>query len=256
MNRNSLIKRMVYLSYVSKEGHLGSSLSILDILYVLYKNFIFNKEDKNECNRFILSKGHASLALYTILNEFNFLSEDINNFCKFNSLLGGHPCDKLPFVEASTGSLGHGLPIAIGIALGYKILNKNERVFVLIGDGEMNEGSIWESLLLAAHHNLNNLTCIMDYNHSGDRALKLDNVCQKISSFNWNCMEINGHDHDIILNSLNHVDTHRPIFIIANTIKGKGISFMENNPEWHHKAPDLDQIQAIHRELDATASGL
>lgn len=250
MNTKALIKTMVTLAHVSKEGHLGSSLSILDILHVLYKNFIFNNKDKNECNRFILSKGHASLALYAVLNEFNLLTEDINNFCKFNSLLGGHPCDKLPGVEASTGSLGHGLPMAIGIALGYRILNKDKRVFVLIGDGEMNEGSVWESLLLAAHHNLSNLTCIMDYNHSGDRALKLDNVHQKISSFNWNCLEIDGHDHESIWNSLNHVDSSRPTFIIANTTKGKGISFMENNPEWHHKAPTQDQIQAIHRELE------
>jgi transketolase len=250
MNRNALVKKMVDLSHDSKEGHLGSSLSILDILYVLYKNFTFIKEDKNESNRFILSKGHASLALYAILNEFNFLGEDISNFCKFNSLLGGHPCDKLPGVEASTGSLGHGLPIAIGIALGYKILNKDKRVFVLIGDGEMNEGSVWESLLLAAHHNLNNLTCIMDYNHSGDRALKLDNIFKKISSFNWNCVEVDGHNHSNILNCLNHVDEYRPTFIIANTIKGKGISFMENNPEWHHKSPNSDQMQAIYKELD------
>ena len=244
-----LIRQIVELSNKSKEGHIASSLSILDILYILYRDFIYKEAKKNSSNRFILSKGHASLAYYVILNEFNLLEEPLENFCKFDSLLGGHPSDKLDAVEASTGSLGHGLPIAVGMALGYKIKKNSNHIFVIIGDGEMNEGTIWESLLLASNHNLNNLTCILDYNHSNDRALKLDNIIKKINAFNWDCIEINGHDHGEIQKGLSSRHDHKPTFIVANTIKGKGISFMENTPEWHHKSPDDEQLKAILKEL-------
>lgn len=250
--KNKLIKKIIKLSYKSREGHIGSSLSVLDILYILYRDFLpkNNFKNKNEYNRFILSKGHASLALYVILEHFNLLTEDVNNFCQFNSLLGGHPCDKLSNVEASTGSLGHGLPLGVGMALGYKIIgNLKSRIYVVVGDGEMNEGSIWEALLLAANHNLNNLTCIIDYNHSNDRALKLDNLRKKIEAFNWDCFEINGHDYNEIRDSLFKRNDTKPTCIIANTIKGKGISFMENNPEWHHKAPNEKEYVEILNEL-------
>jgi len=244
-----LVRQIVELSNKSKEGHIASSLSILDILYILYRDFIYKEAKKNSSNRFILSKGHASLAYYVILNEFNLLEEPLENFCKFDSLLGGHPSDKLNAVEASTGSLGHGLPIAVGMALGYKIKKNSNHIYVIIGDGEMNEGTIWESLLLASNHNLNNLTYILDYNHSNDRALKLDNIIKKINAFNWDCIEINGHDHDEIQKGLSSRHNHKPTFIVANTIKGKGISFMENNPEWHHKSPDDLQLKHILKEL-------
>jgi transketolase len=240
-----LIEEIIKVSHKSREGHIGSSLSILDILYVLYKHFITYSEDRNTTNRFILSKGHASLGYYAVLSEFGLLDEPIQNFCEFNSLVGGHPSDKLKAVEASTGSLGHGLPIAVGIAMGYKIKKNTNRVFTIVGDGEMNEGSMWESLLLAANHNLNNLTCILDFNRSNDRALKLDNITQKVKSFNWNVIEIDGHNHEQIFEALNNTHTHQPTFIIASTIKGKGIPLMENNPEWHHKSPNDEQLTAI-----------
>jgi len=246
MNMNKIIQRIVELSYKSKEGHLGSSLSVLDILYILYKHFIVPKT--NDRNRFILSKGHASLGLYVILENFNLL-DNLDTFCKFDSKIGGHPSHILDEVEASTGSLGHGLPIAIGMALAYKINNYKSHIFVVVGDGEMNEGSIWEGLLLAAQHKLNNITCILDYNRSNDRALKLDNVVDKINAFNWNCIEINGHDHQSILDSLSAKHEEKPTFIVANTVKGKGISFMENNPEWHHKSPNEEEYQKILQEL-------
>jgi len=188
-----IIKDIVDAAYISKEGHIASSLSILDILYVLYDQILDINPIKSELNdrdRLILSKGHASLGLYAILNHFDLINHNLNNFCQFNSILGGHPSDKIPFVEASTGSLGHGLPQGVGVAMGYKIQNFNHNVYVIIGDGETNEGTIWESALLASHHNLNNLYCIMDYNHSGDRALKIDNIIDKFKSFNWNCQEI------------------------------------------------------------------
>jgi len=237
--KNKIIQRIVEVSHLSREGHIGSSLSILDLLYIIYNNFI------GENNYFILSKGHASLGLYAILEHFNLLDEDLLNFCKFNSKLGGHPTNKLKNVFASTGSLGHGLPIGVGVALGEKIKKTNKKVYVIIGDGESNEGTIWESALIASHHKLDNLYCIMDYNRSNDRALKLDNIVEKFKSFNWECCSIDGHNHTEIEESLNYNNSTKPKFILANTIKGKGITFMENNPEWHHKSPNKDELEQI-----------
>lgn len=236
--RQKLTKRIIDVSYNAKEGHIASSLSVLDILYVLYDKILNNK------NHFILSKGHASLGLYTILEHFNLLDGDLETYCKFNSKLGGHPSNKIKNITSSTGSLGHGLPIGVGIALGEKIKGSDNKVFVIIGDGESNEGTIWESALLAPNHNLNNLYCIMDYNHSNDRALKIDNVIDKFKSFNWYCIEIDGHNDNEILNALETV-SDKPVFILANTIKGKGSDIMENNPEWHHKSPTEEEYKII-----------
>ena len=242
---NKLIEQILKLSHKKKEGHIGSSLSILDIMYVLYDKFIVNND-----NKFILSKGHASLGLYVILDHFKLLKCDIETFCDFNSELGGHPCNKTESVETSAGSLGHGMPIAVGMALGYKIQNKNNRVFVLVGDGEANEGSIWESALLASHHKLNNLCCILDHNKSGDRAVKIDDVKKKFEAFNWKCFEVNGHDHAELLKVLSEDVSDAPVFILANTIKGNGVKAMENNPEWHHKSPTAEELELFIKELN------
>lgn len=237
--KNEIIKRIVDLNYKSKEGHIPSSLSIIDLLYVLYGK-IMKKDD-----HFILSKGHASLGLYTILEHFNLLEDNLDDFCSFNSKLGGHPSNKIKNVVASTGSLGHGLPIGVGIAMSEKIKNTNNNVYVIIGDGESNEGTIWESALLASNHKLDNLYCIMDYNHSNDRSLKLDSVTDKFKSFNWECVSIDGHNLDEISIALQKKHENKPIFILANTVKGKGISIMENNPEWHHKHPNDIEYKEI-----------
>lgn len=234
---NSLVKKIIDISRISKEGHIASSLSVLDILFVYYESFSKN-------NRLILSKGHASLGLYVILDHFGLLEYDLNEFCTFDGHIGGHPSDKLKGIVASTGSLGHGLPIGVGISLGNKIQNIESNTYVIIGDGESNEGTTWESALLASHHNLNNLYCIMDYNRSNDRAVKIDNVLDKFKSFNWNCVEINGHDRISIKSAL-EINSDKPTFILANTIKGKGIKIMENNPEWHHKSPNDEEYKAI-----------
>jgi len=240
---NKIIKKIVDTAYYSKDGHIPSSLSVLDILYVLYDKYI--KEYKNEDrNRLILSKGHASLGLYAILEEFGLLECELNDFCKYDSVIGGHPSDKIKNIEASTGSLGHGLPIGLGMSLSYKIQNYNSNIYVIIGDGESNEGTTWESALLASQHKLNNLYCIMDFNHSGDRALKIDSVTDKFKSFGWECVEIDGHNSIDIENSLK-TKSDKPIFILANTIKGKGIEMMENNPEWHHKSPNEEEYKKI-----------
>jgi transketolase len=242
-----LIKKIANLATLKKEGHIPSSLSILDIMYVLYDKILdveSIKQNKEDRDRFILSKGHASLGLYVILEHFGILKEDINTFCDFSSKLGGHPTDKIFGVESSTGSLGHGLPIGVGMALGYKIKGYKKKIYVLIGDGEANEGTIWESVLLANHHKLNNLICIIDYNHSNDRALTLGDLSSKFLHSGWNVWITDGHNQEEIYKIING-PSDRPLCIIANTIKGKGISFMENNHEWHHKTPNEQELNII-----------
>ena len=238
MNSTKLINRILELAHKSKEGHIPSSLSILDMLYVIYSHI--NNHDK-----FILSKGHAALGLYVTLEHFNKISTDsLNNFCSFNSDFGGHPCSYAESIEASTGSLGHGLPIAVGMAMAKKIKQDDGKVYVIIGDGECNEGTIWESALLASHHKLDNLYCFLDHNHSGDRAIDLTNISTKFSSFNWNSTIIDGHNHEQLSAYIEQTKlNNKPNIAICQTIKGHGISFMENNPEWHHKIPDLEIIE-------------
>ena len=174
-----LILKIIQLAFKGKEGHVPSALSILDLLDALYKKFI----SKSKFNKFVLSKGHGSLALYVILEKYKIINK-INNFCSFSSNFGGHPDkNKIRGVESSTGSLGHGFPFACGMALGKKVKKEKGKVFVLIGDGECNEGSIWETCLLANHHKLDNLICIVDHNKSTNRALIVDDLEKKFISF-------------------------------------------------------------------------
>lgn len=249
-NMKKMKEKIIEIAAKSGEGHIPSAFSILDILWVLYSQIL----DKDHVNKdhLILSKGHASLGLYAVLTEKGLIKqEEFDTFGEFNSILGGHPDrTKIPNVEASTGSLGHGLPIAVGIALGMKIKKQKNKVYSIIGDGESNEGTIWESALLASHHKLNNLYCIVDYNHSGDRALKLGDLKKKFKSFGWDTISINGHCHEEIYKALTK-KSDKPIAIIANTIKGYGSKIMENNPEWHHKSPDQEELEKILKELHA-----
>jgi transketolase len=245
MNRNKLVSKIIKLAYKSKEGHVPSSLSILDILYTIYND----KITKSNSNKFVLSKGHASLGLYVILDHFGILEDDLESFCSFDSLLGGHPTLKIKGVEASTGSLGHGMPIAVGMAMSKKIKNEDGDIFVLIGDGEANEGTIWESALLANHHNLNNLYCLIDYNHSTDRAIAYKDISAQFNSFGWDSMSIDGHDENQIKSAIN-TKRNKPMCIVCNTVKGKGCRLMENNPEWHHKTPTEQQIVEILQEIE------
>jgi transketolase len=255
MDKKELKKTIIDSAHKAKEGHIPSALSILDILIVLYDK-ILDIDPKNpesySRDRFVLSKGHASLGLYVILAKKGFFSHtNLYEFGKFESFLGGHPNrNKVPGVEASTGSLGHGLPIALGIALGLKIKKNNHKVYVLIGDGEANEGTVWESAMIAAHHNLNNLICIVDHNHSTDRAVKICELEDKFRSFGWEAKTIDGHDHEAIYEALTSLHTAKPTAIIAQTIKGKGIKMMENDPAWHHRFPTDEELEQILKELD------
>jgi len=243
-------KNILKLVYSSKASHLGSSFSCVDIIFVLYKFFIKKK------NIFILSKGHACLAYYCVLKEFNFISSrTLNSYGKNNSILMSHVSHKVPGIEFSTGSLGHGLPYATGRALAEKINKTNRNIYVLISDGELNEGTTWESLLFASFHKLNNLFVIVDYNkiQSIDltkNILKLEPLNTKFKSFNCKTKIINGHNINQIHKSLLKKDTNKPTVIIANTVKGKGVSFIENKILWHYRTPDKTELRLAMKELN------
>jgi transketolase len=251
---NELKRMIVKAAAQAGEGHIASAFSILDILCVLYDRILeFDPRNHRSAlrDRFILSKGHASLGLYAVLADKGFFkSSDITSFGKFESMFGGHPDrNKVPGVEASTGSLGHGFPMSVGVALGLRIKRSKGRVFTLIGDGESNEGSVWEAALLASHHKLSNLCCIVDYNHSTDRALLVEKLDEKFRAFGWETLVINGHDHKEICEALRKFPASKPLAIIAETVKGCGCKMMENNPAWHHKTPTKDELESILKEL-------
>lgn len=248
-----LKSKIILAAKHADEGHIPSAYSILDILYCLYillprvSNIDFRKEDV-----FVLSKGHASLALYAILEQALFIGPEwAETFGDFNSEFGGHPdmC-KISGVSASTGSLGHGLPFAIGKVLAKRINRKKSKIFCLIGDGELNEGTIWESLLLASHHKLSELTLIVDSNKTSERALALGNIESKLESFDFLVKRIDGHSHNSILEGLTNFSNTKPIALIAQTIKGFGIKEMENNPAWHHAVPSEDELDRFLIELE------
>jgi transketolase len=249
-----LRKLILEVGAIAQEGHIPSALSILDLVYVVYTKFLsieskgFAGTDKN---RFILSKGHASLGLYAVLHHVGIISEEeLLTFTKYDSKLGGHPDrNKIPNVELSTGSLGHGLPQAVGIANALALKCSPGQVYVLIGDGEANEGTVWESALLASHHRLQNLTCIIDNNLSTNRALEVPDFSRKFRAFGWEALEINGHDHSEISNALQFRTNRKPIAIVANTIKGFGVPSMESNPEWHHRSPNSDELALLIGEM-------
>lgn len=240
--------RALKTAFKSSEGHLASSFSVMDILFVLYKYLIMPHGDKNI---FILSKGHASLGFYAVLCQLGLIKQEtLDTFCEFDSALGGHPDrNKLRQAVASTGSLGHGVPQAVGVALARKIKNLPGQVFVLVGDGELNEGSVWEALLIASHHKLSNLTIIVDANRSSNRAVQMGDISLKLSAFGVRCETVDGHDHDSLRAALHLKSDGLPVGIIADTVKGKGVVEMEDNPAWHHAAPTQDQLDSFMKEL-------
>ena len=250
MSPNSLRLKIVELVYKSKEGHIPSAFSIVDIIYYIYR-----KRIKKNNSKFILSKGHGALALYVVLNYFKILKTKILNlYYKNNSLIGGHPEISLDGVEASTGSLGHGFSTAIGIAIALKIKkNSKKKIYVLVGDGECNEGPIWESAHIAANYDLDNLICIIDNNKSSKNLLPLDNLYKKWIAFGWHVLKANGHSVKSMDNAFKKIDKKKikkPSVIIANTIKGKGVNFMENNGKWHHKVPNKNELDKINKILN------
>lgn len=214
-----LRKRIIEVAYRDEMGHIPSALSILDLVYGVY-------EIKTDNDVFILSKGHGCMALYAVLESKGLLD--------WNSKLMGHPL-RGGAVMASTGSLGHGLPIAVGLALAKNIKGEEGRVFCLIGDGECNEGTIWESMMLASHHKLDNLTVIVDNNKSSTRALSLGSLPDKFHAFGASVWNIYGHRQDEIEQALKTIPKEKPLVIVAGTIKGKGVPMMEEDNSWHNR---------------------
>ena len=257
-------KNILKMVHAAKSGHPGGSLSGVDILTVLYQKSLNiprnweKSEDYANRDRFILSKGHASPLLYAILAEFGLIDEaDLLSFRKLGSKLQGHPArEHVLGVEASTGSLGQGLSIACGIAMGLKLDNNSANVVVYLGDGELQEGSCWEGFMQASHRKLNNLIAIIDRNNlqidgCTEDVMALGDLKSKLSSFGWDTIEINGHDYNEIFNAVEiGKKCDKPFAIIANTIKGKGVSFMENQAGWHGKAPNDEQLEQALKELN------
>lgn len=242
IRRNSL--RMVYQA---KASHIGGALSMVDILSVLYSsilNYDSSIPDWELRDRFILSKGHSCVSFYSTLALCGFFPlEELDEYGKDGSRLLSHTTHYVPGVELSAGSLGHGLPVGCGIALAAKRKKVSYRTYVLVGDGEMDEGSNWEALLFAAHFGLDNLCLIIDYNKiqslgATNDVLKLEPLKTKLEAFNLNVIQIDGHDHQALFNAFKSIESlkGKPSVIIADTIKGKGVSFMENQLLWHYKS--------------------
>ncbi len=251
---------LVRMLKVDNRGHIGPALSLFEILRVLYDD-VMRYDPKNPQwegrDTCILSKGHGCIALYAILADKGFFPmEELDRFCRKNGILGGHPeYGKVPGVEASTGALGHGLPIGVGTALATRIQNRDSKVFVVMGDGETNEGSVWEAAMCAGKHKLSNLTAIIDYNKIQSAGFTRDvqdmePMADKWRAFNFAVEEVDGHDVEALRKVFKKLplQTEKPTAIICHTVKGKGFSFTENAPKWHHQSgikPEIfEQMEA------------
>lgn len=257
-------RNILKMVHNAKSGHPGGSLSGADILTVLYEKCLnipanWDKDsDFDKRDRFIISKGHASPLLYAILAQHGIISKDeLLTFRKMNSKLQGHPArGYLPGIETSTGSLGQGLSVGCGIAMGLKLDKNPAKVVVYMGDGELQEGSCWEAFMQAAHRNLDNLIAIVDRNKlqidgCTENVMALGDVSEKIKAFGWNVIEIDGHNIEEIYSAVEKAkESDKPFAIIAKTIKGKGVSFMENQAGWHGKAPNDEQLELALKELE------
>jgi len=252
---------IIEIAHETETIHVGGCLSCVDILVTLYFGCMSvrpEEPDWQDRDRFILSKGHAALALYTVLAHRGFYPlEQVVTFNKDKSLFTEHPVWKnIPGVESTSGSLGHGLGIGSGMALAAKISKKLYRTFVLMSDGECEEGSIWEAALFAPAHQLGNLVAIIDYNKwqacgRSNEIMNLSPLKQKFSAFGWAAYEVDGHDIGAMIDLFQSILTspERPVAIIAHTIKGKGVSFMEDDNNWHYRVPSADEVQRAHQEL-------
>ena len=261
--RSRYLRQMAVKTLESgNRAHLGSAMSIMEIIRVLYDDFLkvdpLKPKDLNR-DRFILSKGHGCLAQYVVLADKGFFDEkELLTFCHADSILGGHPeYGKIPGVEASTGALGHGMPIGVGMALAAKLQNRKSRVVVLVGDGESNEGSIWEAAMSATKHKLSNFTVIVDSNKIQSygfvsEVLDLEPIVEKWDSFGFAVEEVNGHNVSELKKVFSRLpfDEEKPTALICHTIKGKGFPFAENNPAWHHKSKLSDtEIQKMYDSI-------
>ena len=253
--------KIIRQSHLSDIPHLGSCLSCLDILAVLYFK-ILNVDPKNpensERDRFVLSKGHAAPALFQVLAKMGFYDASLmQTYNQNGSVFGEHPpAHGIPGIEAATGSLGHGLPIAVGMALAAKMNKQKYKTFALLSDGECNKGSIWEAAMMASAHKLENLIAIIDFNKwqatgRSEEILSINPLADKWRAFGWSASELDGNDIPSLVERLKNIpDTSgKPIAIIAHTVKGKGVSFMEDDNNWHYRMPNKDEVEAARKEL-------
>lgn len=258
-NRQNVVKMV----YNAQSGHIGGALSAADIMTVLYYKCMnicpkwTKSKDFENRDRFVLSKGHASSILYSVLAQLGYFpKEELMTFRILGSRLQGHPVPICPGIDVATGSLGQGLSIACGIASGLKLDKNPANVFCLMGDGELQEGSVWEAFMNGAHRKLDNLVAIIDRNRlqidgCTENIKTLDNLAEKIKAFNWDVIEIDGHNLDEIYDAIEKAKSNpKQTVIIANTTKGKGVSFMENNAGWHGKAPDKESYERALAELE------
>jgi transketolase len=263
-----LRKHIIEMLYRAKSGHPGGSLSAVDAIVALYfhhmKHTSKNPKDPNR-DRFILSKGHAAPALYAALAECGYFDvKELYRLRQINCMLQGHPeCTHIPGVEASTGSLGHGLSFAIGVALAGKLDKKDYHVYAMVGDGETNEGQIWEAATSASHYKLDNLTGLIDRNFlqidgKTEDVLRLESVRDRWSSFGWHVIEVDGHNIEEIIDALlaANEQKNQPTMIILNTVKGKGVSFMENNIDFHGVPPNEMEYKLAMKELETAQKAL
>lgn len=263
-----LKKKIFITAYRAGSAHLASAFSVIDVLYVLYCKGILKYDLGNPWDerrdRLILSKGHACLALYVILNEIGMITdEELKNFCQQGSHLGGEPkLGAAPGIEASTGSLGHGLSFGVGVAMASKMNQYNNKVYVILGDGECQEGSVWEAAMSAANFKLDNLIAIIDDNRlqamdSVDAIMGIQSWKEKWETFGFDVTEVDGHDLDEIQCVFTEkITVGKPKLIISHTIKGHGVSFMEGTPIWHYRMPNIEELEIIKKELGISAEEL
>jgi transketolase len=240
-------------------GHIGGDLSVTDILVTLFGAVLDvdpKHPDRPDRDRFILSKGHCAGALYATLARCGFFArEQLGTFMAPLSMLNGHPDrKKVPGVETNTGPLGHGFPVGVGCALAARMRGASWRTVVVLGDGEMQEGSNWEAAMTAAHYELDSIAAVVDRNRlqqgaGTEETKRLEPFADKWQSFGWEVREVDGHDHAALLEAFGPSSAGVPVAVIANTIKGKGVSFMENRVEWHHKVPSAEQVELAIQEL-------
>lgn len=257
-----LREKILEMIYRAKTGHIGGDFSVLEILISLYycqMNINPENMDDEERDRFVMSKGHSVEALYAVLADRGFfpMDEMIEKFSAFGSPYIGHPNNKLNGIEMNTGSLGHGLSVAAGMALAAKMRGKNYRTYVVMGDGEIAEGSVWEGFMAAGHYQLDNLCAVIDRNHlqiSGttEQVMSQSDLRKCLEGFGWNVVEAAGNDLDDLNHAFMVAKSYRskPTAIIANTTKGYGVSFIENRAPWHHKVPTEQEYQAAYKELE------
>lgn len=252
--------KALYLSHTFKTSHIGGAFSIADVMAVLYGkilNVFPDRPDAPERDRLFYSKGHACTALYAALDIKGFFEKGAldANFTKDGTYFTSHINHKLPGIELSTGSLGHALGVACGSALAGKRRKAKYKVFAILSDGELDEGSNWEAILFAAHHKLDNLVMIVDYNKiqsfgSVEEVMALEPLADKMRAFNWDVREIDGHDHALIEKTLNMPADGKPVCVIAHTVKGKGVPFMEHKLAWHYKSPVGEDYESARKILE------